>query len=250
MNELDELISTMVSQHRLAPLFFLVPLLVALVAIRADSAATSKLKRIPTSIRKSNQVVIKKLTGSLIVLDPSNGPLPKHIMTDKGKCAVDQKTGHILPEEMDDGELEGGDHHITWNYNNQNSWSQEYPLCNASGMRQSPIDIQLDDLNIRDDMKLEFIDWDQDVEFELKNTHHSISAKPVTFLSHPSVRLSWLPDCDVFELQDIHFHWGDGVNKGSEHEINNQRAAAEVSDEWFNIIVSISKLFFYNNKPT
>lgn len=32
----------------------------------------------------------------------------------------------------------------------------------------------------------------------------------------------------IYELQKIDFHWGDGLNKGSEHEIDDQRAAAEM----------------------
>lgn len=95
-------------------------------------------------------------------------------------------------------------------------------------MRQSPIDIVTATVITRKDARLEFIDWDQSVEFQFKNTHHSISVLPIPSLATPSVKVSWLSDA-IYELQEIHFHWGDGINKGSEHEINGQRAAAEVS---------------------
>lgn len=97
-------------------------------------------------------------------------------------------------------------------------------------MRQSPIDIQTDNVVLRPDLHLDFVDYDQEVEFELKNTHHSVSLKPVPLLSQPTIKLNWIHEPNQeFELGEIHFHWGDGLNKGSEHEINGQAGAAEVS---------------------
>lgn len=154
--------------------------------------------------------------------------MPAKIFTPEGAAAVDAETGQILPEDLDDGELEGGDHHITWTYTNQDTWALEYPQCKGFSMRQSPIDIVTSTVLTRKDARLEFIDWDQPVEFQFKNTHHSISVLPIPSLAAPSVKVSWLSDT-IYELQEIHFHWGDGINKGSEHEINGQRAAAEVS---------------------
>lgn len=97
-------------------------------------------------------------------------------------------------------------------------------------MRQSPIDIKTDTVVLKPELHLDFIDYDQEVEFQVKNTHHSVSLKPQPLMSQPSVALSWLPEgSNQFELGEIHFHWGDGLNKGSEHEINGQAGAAEVS---------------------
>lgn len=92
---------------------------------------------------------------------------------------------------------------------------------------QSPINILTDNVHIRPDYELEFVDYDQEVSFRLKNNQHTISATPIA-QTIPSLRLNWLDDDCEFQLQEIHFHWGDGVNKGSEHEINGQRAAAEM----------------------
>ena len=116
-----------------------------------------------------------------------------------------------------------------WTYGDQSSWGSEFPECTGLKLRQSPIDIETNKV-IHKNMSIEFINWDQDVDLDLKNTHHSISVIPQSpDDKKPSVVLSWLPDGLVFELQEMHFHWGDGVKKGSEHEINNDRAAAEVS---------------------
>lgn len=136
-----------------------------------------------------------------------------------------------MPEEFNDGELEGGDQHSDWNYKNQNNWASEYPQCKGEkNFRQSPIDIVTDQVIFKPRLKLEFIDYDQEVEFEFKNTHHSVSLTPIPLIDIPTIKLNQINgDWDEFELQEIHFHWGDDNNKGSEHEINDQRSAAEVS---------------------
>lgn len=114
-----------------------------------------------------------------------------------------------------------------WSYSKQSEWPTLFPKCKSmSG--QSPINIMTDQVHIRPEYELDFIDYDQEVEFQLKNTHHTIAAEPIADVI-PSLRLNWLADDCEFELKETHFHWGDGVNKGSEHEINGQRAAAEVS---------------------
>lgn len=150
------------------------------------------------------------------------------ILTPKGEVPVDFETNKKLPEEMDDGELEAGDTHTGWNYNDQSSWAGEYPICRGMKLRQSPIDIMTDKVIFGPKMHLEFIDYDQQVEFEIKNTHHSVSLTPIGSVSKPRISVNFVPGADEFELQEIHFHWGDGINKGSEHEIDDQKAAAEM----------------------
>lgn len=142
---------------------------------------------------------------------------------------VDIDTGDLLPEEMNDGELEGGDSHVSWTYLHQDLWPVKYPLCRGINMRQSPINIITSLVQVRPLYKLEFIDYDQQVEFILKNTNHSISLIPVPLFSIPSIRLSWLEGDNVFELKEIHLHWGDDILKGSEHRLDGWQGAAEVS---------------------
>lgn len=151
-------------------------------------------------------------------------------------AAAEQVTSEEEPTPTvghDDGQQQqhhhrAGSHHTVWSYANQASWAHQFPACVGENRRQSPIDIDTETVVLRPKWNLEFIDYDQFVEFQYKNTHHSVSAIPLPSVAKPSVRLSWFPS-DLFELQEIHFHWGDGINKGSEHEINDQKAAAEVS---------------------
>lgn len=159
--------------------------------------------------------------------DSSKKKVFKKLVSASGQVPVDQETGKPLPEELDDGELEGGDQLSGWSYTDQRSWSQEYPICQGKQMRQSPIDIITDKVVLKPYARLEFIDYDQKIKFQLKNTHHSVSVMPIAKLA-PTVRASWVPGEHDFELQEIHFHWGDGQNKGSEHEINDAKAAAEM----------------------
>jgi len=151
------------------------------------------------------------------------------ILTSKGEITIDFETNQLLPEQLDDGELEKGDRHTTWTYLDQARWSGEYPECKGLKLRQSPIDIITDKVVFGPNMRLEFVDYDQEVEFEIKNTHHSVSLTPIPSISKPTLKLNFVPGGEEFELQEIHFHWGDALNKGSEHEINDQRSAAEVS---------------------
>lgn len=137
---------------------------------------------------------------------------------------------------MDNRKLESGDHKNRWTYTDQKGWAQQYPTCKGVKLRQSPIDIVTDAVMFKPNMRLELIDYDQKVEFQFKNTHHSVSLTVIPSVSNPTIRANWVPDGQDFELQEIHFHWGDGINKGSEHEINNQKAAAEVSES--NITIS------------
>lgn len=143
------------------------------------------------------------------------------------------KVNSLLPSVLNVAEVNVKahcDHPNDWSYANQISWANGYPQCKgAENFRQSPIDIITDQVVFKPNMRLEFVDYDQEVEFGFRNTHHSVSLTPISSVYVPTVKLNWVyGDLDEFELQEIHFHWGDGINKGSEHEVNDERAAAEV----------------------
>lgn len=131
------------------------------------------------------------------------------------------------PEEGEEGEQRAA---ANWNYADQQGWSTEYPMCRGISLRQSPVDIVTDRVIFKPCLRLEFIDYHQEVELEFQNTHHSVSLTPVcSSLAKPSLKLNWIGGREeIYELQEIHFHWGDGINKGSEHEINDRKAAAEM----------------------
>lgn len=116
-----------------------------------------------------------------------------------------------------------------WNHTSQEDWARDFPLCASESMRPSPIDIHTDQTKYKSNLRIELNNYDHEIPLNLMTTHHSVSVKPNNE-PFPSVRLSWLPNDErVFDLQEIHFHWGcDGNHKGSEHAINGNLAGAEM----------------------
>lgn len=58
---------------------------------------------------------------------------------------------------------------------------------------------------------------------------HSTKEK-VAYDGAPTIKLDWLDDGNnEYKLRDIHFHWGERRDNGSEHAIDGRRAAMEVS---------------------
>lgn len=56
--------------------------------------------------------------------------------------------------------------------------------------------------------------------------HH----QPLQFDGSPGIKLDWMDDGNnEFTLRNIHFHWGERKDNGSEHAIDGRRAAMEVS---------------------
>lgn len=113
-----------------------------------------------------------------------------------------------------------------WSYVDQNEWSAQYPVCRTSGPRQSPIDIETRRVVYDPSRRLEYLNYDQAVDFKLKNNHHTAVIEPVDSSLTPTVIPSWLNGRE-YELREIHFHWGDGVTEGSEHRIDGQAFSAE-----------------------
>ena len=59
-----------------------------------------------------------------------------------------------------------------WTYMDQKKWNETYPQCVKNGRRQSPININTDNV-IPAPLEITLINYDQEVEFKIKNTHHS-----------------------------------------------------------------------------
>lgn len=56
--------------------------------------------------------------------------------------------------------------------------------------------------------------------------------RPANFDGAPAIKLDWMDDGNnEFTLRDIHFHWGERKDNGSEHAIDGRRSAMEVSPE-------------------
>lgn len=63
------------------------------------------------------------------------------------------------------------------------------------------------------------------------NSQGGGAANQLPYNGAPTIKLDWLDDGNnEFRLQDVHFHWGERRDNGSEHAIDGNRAAMEVSD--------------------
>lgn len=103
-------------------------------------------------------------------------------------------------------------------------------------MQQSPINLDANDSVELDKMALWLNDYRHILQFKISNTHHTVKMTPIKY-SHrsnskwPSVQLSGIPGYKAppeYELHDIHFHWGDSPNSGSEHSFGGSRGAMEM----------------------
>ncbi|XP_045465047.1 carbonic anhydrase [Harmonia axyridis] len=114
-------------------------------------------------------------------------------------------------------------HH--WGYCNENgpeTWLDLYPA--ARGEHQSPVDIKPVDLKLLDSNKK--LEWQYTPEKvkDIRNTGH---AWQVDIIQGGS-SLSGGPMKGKYELAQIHCHWGEKDDEGSEHSIEGKKFAAEL----------------------
>ena len=121
-----------------------------------------------------------------------------------------------------------------WDYDGKSAdwsiWSRECKI----GRAQSPIDIQTRSVIFDSNMKLSMHGFDQEIPGSallLQNNGHTVqvtldrSALPTyaPFVTGSAVNGS------KFEFVQLHFHWDDDDDHGSEHAIDGKRYALEVS---------------------
>ncbi|XP_054162206.1 carbonic anhydrase 1-like, partial [Oppia nitens] len=101
--------------------------------------------------------------------------------------------------------------------------------CSTKNKYQTPIDIQTNTAKYDNNLKkIEYKNWDQDIDskyLQLKNLGHN-------------GRLQILPDYknkpfvtfrnQIYELIEVHFHWGLTDKNGSNHAINGKFYASEI----------------------
>ncbi|XP_020817558.1 carbonic anhydrase 7 [Drosophila serrata] len=100
----------------------------------------------------------------------------------------------------------------------------------ATGQKQSPIDLILQDSKVSSISRLRFNYYNQSLRTPLvitNNGHTANMVLPVTRDGHrPYINGALLPG--DFEAQSVHFHWGSRNTKGSEHAINFERFDVEM----------------------
>lgn len=80
-----------------------------------------------------------------------------------------------------------------------------------------------------DSNSIGMIDENINVE-DVAQSATSSSSASLPYNGAPTIKLDWLDDGNnEYKLHDIHFHWGERRDNGSEHAIDGRRAAMEVS---------------------
>ena len=107
-----------------------------------------------------------------------------------------------------------------FDYFTQGDWGELY----TSGTRQSPINIRTEDVLGGGRTKdLVFTDWHYWVDGSVENNGHSVQFTPFWI---GSVKIT--THLGEYKLLQMHMHWGENNEVGSEHRINGNQASLEL----------------------
>ncbi|XP_019894153.2 carbonic anhydrase 2-like [Musca domestica] len=116
-----------------------------------------------------------------------------------------------------------------FNYDEPEKWYTQFPQC--AGFRQSPIIISTPksiDILIFP-LEFGFYDTPLSKSVKLHNNGHTVEFDIPPTLSGDKPYISGgLLDDDIYEAQQVHFHWGSPTRKGSEHIVNGNRYDIEM----------------------
>lgn len=132
-----------------------------------------------------------------------------------------------------------------WDYQHQDIWRNSYPSC--GGNHQSPIDfedacfpgsvtrvnnsIRIKLLNYYTQLPYDGVNGATPHKLTLKNNGHTAKM----FLDGTNQPNDWSPKLtgsvvnhDIYQFNELHFHWDENDTRGSEHSIHGSRQALEM----------------------
>lgn len=124
-----------------------------------------------------------------------------------------------------------------WTYDNQEGWKGKFPSCGLQA--QSPIDIPdvcyRKDVKVNNKLDIELINYDKKFKLgklTLRNTGSSAkmlleNATAEVITKAPKITGTAL-NGNVYQFAELHFHWNQKDNRGSEHSFNGAREALEM----------------------
>ena len=112
---------------------------------------------------------------------------------------------------------------VEFTYDDQAEWLT-FSGSQCGGDRQSPINIDTDDVEDDDNslIKLVFTNYDQDHNGEFENTATNVEFVPDTLDATLTNHLG------MYTLMQFHLHWGEDDTEGSEHQVDDEQLAAEI----------------------
>ena len=111
---------------------------------------------------------------------------------------------------------------LEFSYDAQDEWPG---ICvTGNEMRQSPIDIILEDVEENDDLiDLKLTKWDENMDGVFANTGENVQFDPDT----PGIATT-CNHLGKYSVQQFHLHWGEKEGEGSEHRVNGEQAELEI----------------------
>ena len=110
-----------------------------------------------------------------------------------------------------------------FDYNVQDQWTLP-PGSQCGGMRQSPINIDTAKVNWNGALiPLTFHNYHQPLNGVFENICHTIQ-----FVPNDRATMGVSTYKGIYDLRRIHFRWGSDETKGSEHQLNGIKHAAEI----------------------
>ncbi|OXU26834.1 hypothetical protein TSAR_011935 [Trichomalopsis sarcophagae] len=140
-------------------------------------------------------------------------------------------------EEQDDGEgsnnhgsnaSNGGAHRGHFGYTQPDDWLADFPIC--SGSRQSPINIELQDVKMMESKRPPLGRYGYDTrpkKMTITNNGHSVQLSGV-WPARDTPTVYGGPLTGLYELAQVHFHWGADNDAGSEHTVANHSFPLEM----------------------
>ncbi|XP_058796497.1 carbonic anhydrase 2-like [Phymastichus coffea] len=139
----------------------------------------------------------------------------------------------VAAQDEDDERRQQHDHERSnhgehFGYEKPDDWSEDYPAC--AGVRQSPINIELQDVETMDSWRPPLGRFGYDskpLEMSISNNGHSVQLTGVWPL-HDTPSVYGGPLTGLYQLAQVHFHWGAENGVGSEHTVANHSFPLEM----------------------
>lgn len=131
-----------------------------------------------------------------------------------------------IPDNFNESQLQNSSR-FDFSYDRQQDWVKHHRNCN--GLRQSPIALSTkNSIENQEARKLEIRRFNEKpMRVEIENNGHTVHVK-LFFRKQGKARILGGPLIGSYLVEEIHWHWGENDEKGSEHVLDDKRYSAEM----------------------